>query len=86
LAIEVVWTSGGIDKLTIYARLGVPEVWFWRRGKLRVHVLRGQAYVESPKSKLLPGIDLSQLCSYLDRDTASQAVREYRAALNRRSK
>ncbi|HKY38762.1 MAG TPA: Uma2 family endonuclease [Polyangiaceae bacterium] len=86
LAIEVVWTSGGIDKLAIYARLGVPEVWFWRRGKLRIHVLRGDAYVESAKSKLLPGIDLPQLCSYLDRDSASQAMREYRAALTRRSK
>lgn len=28
LAIEVVLTSGGIDKLKIYQRLGVREVWF----------------------------------------------------------
>ena len=27
LAIEVVWTSGGIEKLEIYRRLGVGEVW-----------------------------------------------------------
>jgi Uma2 family endonuclease len=26
LAIEVVWTSGGIDKLEIYGRLGIGEV------------------------------------------------------------
>ena len=30
----------------------------------------------------LPGIDLTQLCAYLDRPTTSQAIREYRAALN----
>jgi hypothetical protein len=30
---------------------------------------------------VLPGIDLAELASYLDRQTASQAVREYRAAL-----
>ena len=35
LAIEVVWTSGGIDKLEIYRRLGVGEVWFWRDGRDR---------------------------------------------------
>lgn len=28
-----------------------------------------------------PGIDVVQLASYLDRRTASQAMREYRAAL-----
>jgi Uma2 family endonuclease len=86
LAIEVVWTSGGIDKLAIYAKLGVQEVWFWRRGKIHVHVLRGETYVQSAKSKVLPGIDLPQLCSFLGRDTASQAIRAYRAALTRRSK
>lgn len=32
LAIEVAWTHGGLDKLDIYAELGVGEVWFWRKG------------------------------------------------------
>ena len=35
LAIEVVWTSGGLRKLDIYLALGLPEVWFWRRGEAR---------------------------------------------------
>ncbi len=38
LAIEVVWTSGGLNKLEVYRRLGVPEVWYWRDGKITVHV------------------------------------------------
>jgi len=41
LAIEVVWTSGALDKLAVYAGLGVGEVWFWREGRIEVHVLRG---------------------------------------------
>jgi Uma2 family endonuclease len=81
LAIEVVWTAGGLDKLEIYRRIGVREVWFWRRGRIGVHVLRGEAYAEVPRSEALPGIDLDELCGYLDRPTASQAIREYRAAL-----
>jgi Uma2 family endonuclease len=84
LAIEVVWTSGGIDKLEAYRKLGVPEVWFWRRGRLTVHVLRGESYVEGGESAVLPGIDLAELARYLDRPTASQAIREYRAALEER--
>ncbi|HKY37515.1 MAG TPA: Uma2 family endonuclease [Polyangiaceae bacterium] len=81
LAIEVVWTAGGLRKLDIYAALGVPEVWFWRRGRITVHLLEQGAYAEVPESRALPGMDLLQLASYLDRPTASQAIREYRAAL-----
>jgi Uma2 family endonuclease len=81
LAIEVVWTSGGIDKLEIYRRLGVPEVWFWRRGRLTAHVLRGDQYAQVLESAVLPGIELTELAGFLDRPTASQAIREYRAAL-----
>lgn len=81
LAIEVVWTSGGLKKLDIYARLGVPEVWFWRRGRISVHVLEAEAYTEASASRLLPGIDLVELVSYLDRPSASRAMREYRTAL-----
>jgi Uma2 family endonuclease len=84
LAIEVVWTSGSIDKLEIYRKLGVREVWFWRRGQLTAHVLSGEAFEQMSESKVLPGIELAELASYLDRPTASQAIREYRAALQAR--
>ena len=81
LAIEVVWTSGGVKKLDIYFKLGVREVWFWRRGRISVHTLDAERYSEVPGSRVLPGIDLEQLVSFLDRPSASQAMREYRAAL-----
>ncbi|HKY39801.1 MAG TPA: Uma2 family endonuclease [Polyangiaceae bacterium] len=81
LAIEVVWTSGGVSKLDGYAKLRVKEVWFWRRGRISVHVLEEAGYVDSASSRALPGIDLVQLASFLDRETDSQAIREYRAAL-----
>jgi Uma2 family endonuclease len=81
LAIEVVWTSGGVDKLDIYRKLGVREVWFWRRGRLTVHALRGDGYQEISASEILPGIDLTELAAHLDRPTASQAIREYRARI-----
>ncbi len=84
LAIEVVWTSGGIRKLDIYRKLGVQEVWFWRRGRITVHCLSGEQYLEAATSGILAGIDLAELCGYLDRASTSQASREYRAALNQR--
>jgi Uma2 family endonuclease len=44
LAIEVVLTSGGIDKLEIYHRLRVREVWFWKNGAIRVYLRRARRY------------------------------------------
>jgi Uma2 family endonuclease len=84
LAIEVVWRSGGLDKLDIYRKLGVREVWFWRRGQLTVHALRGDKYEALSTSEVLRGIDLAELSTYLDRPTDSQAIREYRARIQRR--
>ncbi len=84
LAIEVVWTSGGINKLEIYRKLAVREVWFWRRGRLTAHILRDGTYQEVATSEVLPEIDLAELGSFLDRPTTSQAIRDYRAALSSR--
>jgi len=81
LAIEVIWTSGGLDKLAIYRALGVREVWFWRKGRLTIHALRATGYQEIGGSEVLAGIDLVVLASFLGRPTASHAIREYRAAL-----
>jgi hypothetical protein len=80
----VIWTSGGLDKKEIYRKLGVREVWFWRRGVLTAHALRGDVYREIAGSEVLPGIDLTELGSFLDRPTASQAIRAYRDALGSR--
>ena len=81
LAIEVVWTSGGIDKLDVYRKLGVREVWYWDEGHVQIHVLRGTRYEPVTQSEALAGIDLDQLLGFLDRPTASQAIRDYVAVL-----
>lgn len=81
LAIEVDWTSGGLDKLEIYRRLAVAEVWTWRDGEVSIRVLRDGAYERVEHSEKLPGIDVRLLASFLDHPTAMQAVRAFRAAL-----
>lgn len=82
LAIEVVWTAGGVRKLDIYQALKVREVWFWRRGALTAYTLRGDQYEQVEASEVLPGISLPQLASFLDRPTTSEAIRAYREALH----
>jgi Uma2 family endonuclease len=84
LAIEVIWTSGGLGKRKIYRALSVREVWFWRKGRVTAYALRPDGYQEVATSEVLRGIDLDELCRFLDRPTASQAIRDYRSALQAR--
>lgn len=64
LAIEVIVTSGGIDILEIYRRVGVREVWFWEDGIISVYCLRETGYELVSKSELLPELDLRSLEFY----------------------
>lgn len=84
LAIEVIWTSGRLDKLQVYRKLGVREVWYWRQGVLTAYALRDdERYEEVAGSEVLPGIDLAQMASFLDRPSTYDAINDYRAALKR---
>jgi Uma2 family endonuclease len=77
LAIEVRWTGGGIEKLPIYAALGVKEVWVWDGGAISAHVLRGTTFVRSARSTLLPSLDLERLAKYASMEDQSKAVRAF---------
>lgn len=78
LAIEVIVTSGGIDKLAVYRGLGVSEVWFWKQGAFEVHHLRDNDYEQIPASELLPTLDLNLLASYVEHSEPLDAVLEFR--------
>ncbi len=82
LAIEVIWTSGGIEKLGIYRDLAVREVWFWEDDAIEIFELRDGAYVVIPESGVLAGIDLPQLLQFVHITPMTKAVRAYRAALS----
>lgn len=79
-AIEVVWTSGGLDKLDVWRGLGVSEVWIWKEGRLEVHALRGDRYELAPESLFVPGLDLA-LVARLATLARPAALRELRAKL-----
>jgi Uma2 family endonuclease len=81
IAIEVVWTSGRIDKLEIYRKLGVAEVWYWRKGRLSLYRLEGDRYAPIRASHVLPELDLDLLVGFLDQPTAYDAIVAYREAL-----
>lgn len=61
IAIEVIVSSPLVDKLAVYAGLGVPEVWVWHSTShhLAIHRLVGQRYEAVSTSPRLPGLDLA---------------------------
>jgi Uma2 family endonuclease len=66
LAIEVEWSRGGIDRLEIYRRLGIREVWRWREYTLHVHQLVRGSYREADRSRFLPEIHVELMTKLLE--------------------
>lgn len=83
LSIEVVFTSGSLNKLGRYQELGVPEVWFWEDGLFTLHHLRSDGYERINKSELLPDLDIDLLTRCVLMTSRVEAIREFRRALTR---
>jgi Uma2 family endonuclease len=86
LGIEVVFTSGGIDKLEKYRRFNVPEVWFWQNDQLSVYVLTNTPegipqYVSTDRSRWFPNLDLPLFSSCVTIEDAFEARSQFLAAL-----
>jgi Uma2 family endonuclease len=83
LAVEVIWTHGGLDKLNVYRDLGVREVWIWKQEELRAYELCGGEYVEISESAVIPGLAPSFIREFLDCETQTAAVQKMRSALRK---
>ncbi|MBW4517570.1 MAG: Uma2 family endonuclease [Timaviella obliquedivisa GSE-PSE-MK23-08B] len=87
LVVEVVRTSGGIDKLEIYRRMGVLEVWFWEDGVLSIYQLNNIesviGYQKVSRSRLLPSLPLETFLRYVTYHDQYDAVTEFLAEIGR---
>jgi Uma2 family endonuclease len=81
IAIEVILSSGGIDKLSVYQGLAIPEVWFWQNNQFAVYHLRQEGYELINRSEFLPELDLTVLAQYVQLPHQTQAVKAYRDSL-----
>lgn len=81
LAIEIIVTSGGLNKLEAYKRLQIPEVWFWEKGQLSLHQLQTNGYIEIKQSEVLPKLDIALLTRCINTANHAEAVREFRRGI-----
>ncbi|NEO55879.1 MAG: Uma2 family endonuclease [Okeania sp. SIO3B5] len=67
LAIEIDITRSSLDRLTIYAALGIREIWRFDGANLFIYCLENGSYQEQEKSKVLPILSKSVILNFLIR-------------------
>ena len=67
LAIEIDITSSSLDRLTIYAALGIQEIWRFDGENLFIYCLQYGNYQEQEKSNVLPILSRSVILNFLIR-------------------
>ena len=65
LVIEIDVTHTSLDKLPVYAALGVAEVWRHQRDRVQMYLLEAGSYVEVDDSTVIPGLSAARLTAFV---------------------
>ena len=65
LLIEIDITHSSLNKLSVFAAVGVPEVWRYDGRNMFIFKLEGSTYEQQPTSHALPGVTREVLESFL---------------------
>jgi Uma2 family endonuclease len=87
IAVEIDITNASLGKLSIYAALGVPEIWRYDGRLLHIHELVEGSYVEVDESRMLSGLTSSLLTEYLELTKAkgqTKALQKFTRRLSRK--
>ncbi|MBO0800583.1 MAG: Uma2 family endonuclease, partial [Blastocatellia bacterium] len=68
LAIEVDISHRSDSKFSVYAALGVPEIWRYRKEKVHFYRLAGDRYVEISSSSIFPFLTPNVLAEILNQE------------------
>ncbi|MEH2204310.1 MAG: Uma2 family endonuclease [Nostoc sp.] len=70
LALEIDVTSKSLNRFPIYARLGVPELWCYDSGELKIYHLQDGEYIESENSLIFPTLAIRDLPKLIEQNRA----------------
>jgi Uma2 family endonuclease len=88
VAVEIDLSSDSIDKLPIYAALGVPEIWRYDGSVAHFYKLAGESYEVTQDSVSFPGFSVRDFAQYMERSRVegySAAARAFRKMLRSRA-
>ena len=82
IVIEVIVTSGTINRKELYKPKKVPEVWFWKSNQIKIFRLNTTGeYEEVNRSGFFPNLDLALLLQYIGHPDQYDAVAEFVQAI-----
>ncbi|AUS99260.1 hypothetical protein CLI64_01990 [Nostoc sp. CENA543] len=65
LVLEVDYSKPKIDKLSLYAAMGIPEFWRYNGTKLRIYILTGNQYTEVEQSPTFAPVMVRDIPKFL---------------------
>lgn len=83
LALEIDITTKSLARFPIYARLGVPEIWYYDEGTLNIYLLQQHEYVEVEQSQVFSTLRVQELPRLIEQNREQgrlalrRAVREW---------
>lgn len=78
IVIEVIVTSGTINRKELYKPKRIPEVWFWKSNQIQIFRLTEQGEYELvDRSGFFPDLDPKELLRYLAMPDQYDAVQEF---------
>ncbi len=88
LALEIDLTSKSLNRFPIYARLGIPEIWCYDQGELKIYHLQRDTYIQAEISLAIPGLPIQELPQIIEthrsqgRRAIRRAVRQWANSLD----
>ncbi|MDF5735438.1 MULTISPECIES: Uma2 family endonuclease [unclassified Nostoc] len=84
IVIEVIVTSGTINRKELYKPKKVPEVWFWKSNQIKIFRLNAAGeYEEVNRSSFFPNLDTALLLQYIGHPDQYDAVAEFVQAIGK---
>lgn len=78
IVLEVIHSSPLLNKLDVYAAMGIQEVWLFRDGTFAIYVrARDGSYALQSTSRLIPDLDFAVVARYAIRRDTPRALREF---------
>jgi Uma2 family endonuclease len=77
LVLEIDLTSKSLNRFPIYARLGVPEIWCYDSGELKIYQLQNEEYIEVETSLVFTTLPIQELPALIEqyRPQGRRAIR-----------
>lgn len=83
IVLEVIHSTPLVDKLDVYAAMGIAEVWVYANGAFSIHELDRTTgrYAPRTSSARIPSLDFALLARFAPREDTPQALREFDAEI-----